>query len=85
MPEQMVLTPGGFRPASKVHHVEADQGLDLAANRVRKVDRSGRVTADFGQLAETGPSRALRPGNVANGELLRAADAVPALGSGWIA
>jgi hypothetical protein len=57
MPEQMVLTHGGFRPASQVHHIETDKGLDLASNRIRKVNRNGEVTADFGQLAESGPNR----------------------------
>jgi len=85
MPDQMVLTPGGFRPASQVHRVEPDQRLDLASGRIRKVDPSGRVTADFGEHTPTLTIRASRPGNVANGELVRAADAVPALGAGWIA
>jgi hypothetical protein len=85
MPEQMVVTPGGFRPSSRVHKIEADHHLDLSGGRIRKFHRSGRLVTDFGEFTTDRPARPPRPGNVANGEPTPAADAVPSLGSGWIA
>ena len=38
MPEERVLTPGGFRPKSLVHRVERVQGLRSTRNFVHKFD-----------------------------------------------
>ena len=85
MPDQLVLTPGGFRPSSQVHKVEDGQHLDLADGRIRNIHQSGLLAADFGEFAPVQPSWPLQPGNVINGALTSGAAAVPALGSGWIA
>ena len=87
LPEALVLTPGGFRPASRAHRIEAEHHLDLAGGRLRKVHRSGRTVADFGPLEHAATPPPSRPGNVARGAPAprSAIEAVPGLGGGWIA
>src|SRR4051794_4098627 len=77
---QLVVTPGGVRPRSLVHHVEPEHVLDESDGRIRKLDAAGVPKIDFGPLPR-------RPGP---GPLLSAARApaeglTPALGHGWIA
>jgi hypothetical protein len=75
----LVLTPGGYRHRSLVHHIEPGHFLDLASGSVRKMDASGREVADFGPLPRRPGDEPLMPGN-----LSRHPSVLPALGSGWI-
>ena len=76
----LVLTPGGYRHQSLVHHIEPDHFLDLTTGNVRKLHVSGREVADFGPLPTRPGDQPLMPRNVS-----RHPSAIPALGSGWIA
>ena len=80
IPEDMVLTPGGLRPKSRVHLIEPGHILDETGGRLRKLDPSGQVVADFGTITPRPGNEPLMPGNVAI-----PLEEVPALGSGWIA
>jgi acylphosphatase len=85
MAEEMVLTPGGYRPKSKVQQVEAAHALHVVAGRLQIHDQAGKIVADLGEQptrAGTGPlmpeqvSRALEaPGPKA---------VVPAMATGWV-
>ena len=76
----LVLTPGGYRQQSLVHHIEPEHHLDLASGSIRKMHVSGHEVADFGALRQRPGDEPLMPGNVAQHPSV-----VPALGSGWIA
>jgi hypothetical protein len=75
----LVLTPGGFRRSSVVHHVESGATIDAANQQFRKIGAGGAVLAELGALALKTTGKPLMPLNVA-----RNPSAVPALGSGWI-
>jgi hypothetical protein len=75
----LVLTPGGFRTSSVVHHVERGAMIDGAQNHFRKLSREGSVLADLGPLNVKTTGRPLMPLNIA-----RHPSVIPALGSGWI-
>src|ERR1051326_8061055 len=48
MPEELVLTPGGYRPKSMVHYIEPSHILDHAADgTLRKLDSSGKLLAEL--------------------------------------
>lgn len=85
MKEDLVLTPGGFRPKSQVKHIEHDHLLRMSADgNLQKIHRaSGRMVADFGQI----PNRTENEPNMPKNVHIPAAaktSAVPAFGSGWI-
>lgn len=44
----LVLTPGGYRPKELVHKVEPDHVLTVQDGRVKELGSSGKVVADFG-------------------------------------
>jgi hypothetical protein len=71
MPNNLVLTPGGYRDAALVHHVAADTVIDTSQGRLRQLSLTGDVLADHGPL---------RPLNIYAPE----EKIVPAFGSGWI-
>ena len=86
MPEETVLTPGGYRPRSQVHLVEPGHAIRMSGPNVQKVHSSGRFVADYGQITHLPTNEPLMPKN-ANpfaSPAERAAGKVPALGSGWI-
>lgn len=76
----LVATPGGYRDASLVHHIEPDHFLKLENGNLRKMHVSGHEVADYGKLRLRPEGQPLMPGNVAR----EPARVVPALGSGWI-
>jgi len=95
MPDDLVLTPGGFRPRSLVYRIEAGHLLDASGGRLRKLTLAGDVVKDFGPTIVRPGDLPLMPANVVRQPLVpisparsavepRAAS-VPALGSGWIA
>ena len=75
----LVLTPGGYRPSSVVHHVEPGHVIDAKGNHFRKLDSKGAVAADLGELVLKPAGKPLMPENV-----FKHPHVVPALGSGWI-
>jgi hypothetical protein len=79
MADDLVITPGGLRPRSLVHHIEPGATLDGAGGHHRKLGKAGEVLAEYGRIQERPGPEALMPGNVA-----RAGRPTPALGDGWI-
>jgi len=80
MPDEQVLTPGGYRPKSVVFPIESGNALRLDAGRIRKVNPAGQALADLAAIeAKAGP-QPLMPSNVS----IPASVIKPALGSGWI-
>ena len=63
MAEDMVLTPGGFRPRSRVHLIEPGHVLDGTGGRLRKLDPSGQLVADFGPILPRSGDEPLMPRN----------------------
>ena len=49
--EELVFTPGGHRPKSYVHKVEAGHILRVSGSRLKKLDQSRKIVADFGAVA----------------------------------
>jgi hypothetical protein len=85
MADQYVITPGGFRPKSRVHLIEPGHHVSGAGARLRKLDFAGRVVADLGPLIPRPKEYPLMPRNVTRLRPEPAAMAiVPALGTGWI-
>ncbi|HZP25038.1 MAG TPA: hypothetical protein VFB04_16455 [Terriglobales bacterium] len=96
MPEQYVITPGGYRPISMVHHVEPGHVLDVSEYQLRKLDLAGKVVAEYGAMpvkAGAGPLmplnlNAIRPETYevrpSVGGTAAAPARVPGLASGWI-
>ncbi len=83
MPEELVLTPGGYRPKSVVHLIEPGHTLKMISGRMQKLQPSGQIIADLGAIAERPGLQPLMPLNVfVPQEKLQVK---PALGSGWIA
>ncbi|MBS0469127.1 MAG: hypothetical protein JSR14_18235 [Proteobacteria bacterium] len=74
-----VLTPGGYRVQSLVHHIDPEHVLDLASGNIRQMHIAGHEVRDFGPLLLRPAGVPLMPGNVQ-----RNPDRLPALGSGWI-
>jgi hypothetical protein len=80
MAEEQVLTPGGFRPKSLVHLIESGHSLRMVQGRAQKIDPSGALVADLGEIPSRPGPHPLMPTNVFVPEAVKAA-----LGSGWIA
>jgi len=92
MTEEMVLTPGGYRPKSKVHFVEPGYVLQLADGRIKKLDPAGKLVADLGPSEQRPAGLPVMPRHVSRprqrrsyGNLDLAGKVVADLGSGWIA
>jgi len=80
MVEEMVLTPGGYRPKSKVHFIEPNHGVKLVGGRFKEMDATGNEVADFGAYEQRPEGLPLMPRHVN-----RLRGKIPGLGSGWIA
>jgi hypothetical protein len=80
MPDEQVLTPGGYRPKSVVNLIEAGHSLQMDAGRIKKVSPTGQVIADLGVIEARAGQQPLMPANVFVPKTL----VKPALGSGWI-
>ena len=82
MIEEQVLTPGGFRPKSKVFLIESGHLIRMTrGNRAQKIHpQGGDVVADLGVIETRPGPHPLMPDNV-----LVPRGVVPSLGSGWIA
>jgi hypothetical protein len=56
--DELVLTPGGWRPKSKVHHVEPGQHIDGKGGRLKIIDTAtGKVIEDLGKIPEAESAR----------------------------
>ena len=77
--EELVLTPGGLKPASMVHHVERGTVIDARGGQYRLLGRN-REIADCGRVPFKPAGRPLLPRHV----LSPSRGPVPAFGSGWI-
>lgn len=94
--EELVLTPGGWRPRSKVHYVEPGQHVSGHGGRLAIVQSAtGKTVRDLGALpkaAKEKTKRAGKPMKVAEGPRIRARErpaAAPAAApgpvtDGWI-
>lgn len=87
MPEEQVLTPGGYRPASVVHQVEPGHFLRMVDDRIFQFDEAGTQVAAHDTVSRKPVDRSLMPGNVSlrpvEGDAARGP--APALAGGWIA
>jgi hypothetical protein len=85
MKEELVLTPGGFRPKSQVQHIEPEHVLRMSSGgSLQKIHRpTGKIMADFGRIAHRPENEPVMPKNVHIPALAKGARA-PAFGSGWI-
>lgn len=79
MTEDLVLTPGGYRPRSKVHFIAPGHALKQVDGRMKELDSAGNVIADLGQIDQKPAGLPLMPRNVS-----RLPEEAPAFGSGWI-
>jgi hypothetical protein len=79
MAEELVLTPGGYRPKSLVHFVEPGNVLRVTDGRILKLDPAGKILADHGVIPSRPGIRRIMPGKVF---LLPRTAA--GLGQGWI-
>lgn len=77
---ELVLTPGGYRSRSLVHHIQSGHVLDAGAGTLKQMRLSGQEVADFGTVEQRQGGQPLMPHNVN-----RHPGILPALGSGWIA
>ncbi|MDD5723565.1 MAG: hypothetical protein PHY29_07475 [Syntrophales bacterium] len=58
--DERVLTPGGWRPKSKVRHIAPGQRIDVVEGRLKIVDTAtGKVIEDLGEIPEvaSGPEK----------------------------
>lgn len=65
-PEELVLTPGGRRPKSKVHQVPPGHHIDGSGGRLKIVHTaSGEIIADLGEMSpeEPAPGKKSKPGS----------------------
>lgn len=80
MPDDLVLTPGGYRPQSVVHLVEPGSFLQVSEGNLQKCLASGKLVTDFGPAPVRPAGTPLHPANV----VASAGAKVPGLGTGWI-
>jgi len=78
MAADLVITPGGPRPADRVHEVKPGNVVDRHGGHIRVLDQKGEVVADLGSVRERRTHRTL-PHEIAT-PLTDTHD----LGSGWI-
>jgi hypothetical protein len=49
--DELVLTPGGWRPKSKTHFIEPGYHIDSEGGRLKIIHTAtGKVTADLGEI-----------------------------------
>ncbi len=75
-----VVTPGGYRLRSDVHHVQEGHSLHVTGGHLQEVDDSGHIVADFGLYVDSGGSELFLPAHVR-----KRGGHVAGLGTGWIA
>lgn len=81
MAEESVITPGGYRPKSKVQQIESGSSLRVNAGRLQKYDQSGNMVADLGDYPQATGTAPLMPGQTAR---TPGTAAVPGMATGWV-
>jgi hypothetical protein len=77
--DDLVLTPGGYRPKSVVQALEPGHRVSGANGRLRVLKPDGSVVTDLGPLPVRPGDAPLQPANVSVPK-----EKVPGLGVGWI-
>ena len=62
--DDLVITPGGARHSSLVHHITSGTTLDVTDMRLRHIGADGKLIADFGVLNKRPGDKPLMPENV---------------------
>ena len=85
MPNDMVLTPGGYRPRDMVHLIAPGNHLYMEGERIEERDSTGKIIAKLGSIPMRPIAGPLMPLNVVKhfGELMEPGP-MPSFGSGWI-
>jgi hypothetical protein len=86
-PDELVLTPGGYRPKSLVHVIAAGNSLRLTDKGLQEIDPAGNVVADFGPISEGSSDAPFPLGNALVAPTSTSvAGVTPAIGTNdWIA
>jgi hypothetical protein len=79
MATELVITPGGPRPADRVHEVKPGHVIDQSGGRLRVLDEAGNVVNDYGLVAQRDAGHLTRPDQIAT-----PLDDTHGLQSGWI-
>ncbi len=86
--DELVLTPGGWKPRDLVHHVAAGHSVEHRDERLLIVDDRGAIVRECGPAPAHPTGRPLHPWASRESLAARAAGpaarAVPALAEGWI-
>ena len=87
MSPELVVTPGGYRPAGVVHRIQPDRKLRILTGRLQGIDSSGQALDDYGSIPRDGGNPALTPGYALPPglETEEGAEPAPPHGRGWIA
>lgn len=84
--EELVLTPGGWRPVSKVHAIERGHHLSGAGGRLKEIETSShKVLRDFGAIPKSrkGKAEFARSTGVPKHKMVASVAGIT-YGSGWI-
>jgi hypothetical protein len=82
--DELVLTPGGWRPKSTVHQIEVGHHLSVKDGRFQKIHTaSGQVIADYGEIS-TGPADKAPGGRGRSKKKLTPPGEEPFPDDGWI-
>jgi Repeat of unknown function (DUF346) len=88
MPDELVLTPGGFRPKSQVHPIETGHVLRKSQEgTLQKINRaSGKVVTEFARATASANNEPFLPKSIQApaAAAAKSGGKVPAFGSGWI-
>ena len=87
MPDELILTPGGFKPRANVHHVPRDHVLRMDGRNVNLMARSGQLIRSIGSIAQRPGPEPLLPRNLSlSARPPRSAAPAPfAQVDGWVA
>ena len=87
MAPELVVTPGGYRPAEMVHKIGGDLKLRILTSRMQGFDASDTPVADYGSIPRDGENPALTPGYALPPGIDTPEGSEPSasFGRGWIA
>ena len=86
MAPELVVTPGGYRPAEMVYKIGGDLKLRILTSRMQGFDASDTPVADYGSIPRDGENPALTPGYALPPGIETPEGSEPAasFGRGWI-
>ncbi len=84
MADDLVLTPGGYRPRSMVYQIPSDNVVSVVDGKLVQLDGDGGMVASLGDLPSRDTGNSAFPGGVNANPTAFAQLAAP-MGSGWIA